>query len=381
MSATPPTSPARDWAPRLWQGCDLLAWLRLLARNRCAVSPRHLYIAAIITPVSIGHRLLRYVQEAWLGTRPDQTPLPHDPLFIIGHWRTGTTLLHELLILDERHTFPNTFQCLVPSHFLLTEALFTRIFRGLMPSRRPMDDMAAGWDKPQEDEFALCMLGQPSPYLTIAFPNHPPQDQDALDPQRLPPRARAAWKKAFLGFLSRLSFRDPRRLVLKSPTHSCRIPTLLEMFPKARFVHIVRDPYVVFPSTVHLWKSLYEKHGLQQPTFAGLEEHVFGTFNYLYARLEEGKRLIPPGQLHELRYEDLTADPLGQMRRLYNALGLGGFDALRPRLEQYLAAHVGYRTNRYPQLSPSLRAQIAQRWGAVLKRYGYDQAATVGPAA
>jgi hypothetical protein len=369
-----PAAPAREWMPHLWQGCDLFAWLRLLGRNRLAVSPSLLYVAAVVTPVSVGHTLLRYLQDAWYGSRVDRVRIRQAPLFIVGHWRTGTTLLHELLILDRRHTCPNTYQCLVPNHFLLTQRLGKRWLWFLMPSRRPMDNMAAGWDWPQEDEFALCMLGQPSPYLTIAFPNRPPQDPGAFDLEGLPPRARAAWERAFLRFLRQLTFQDPRRLVLKSPTHSCRIPTLLRLFADARFVHIVRDPYVVFPSTVNLWKSLYEAHGLQRPTFAGLEDYVFDTFNHLYARLEEGKRLVRPGRFHELRYEDLIADPVGQMRRLYEGLELGGFDDVLPRLREYLDAHAGYQTNRYPTLSPALRAEIGRRWGDAIRRYGYDRA-------
>jgi hypothetical protein len=238
--------------------------------------------------------------------------------------------------------------------------------------------MKAGWDRPQEDEFALCMLGQPSPYLTIAFPNHPPQDQEAFDPQRLPRRARASWKKAFLGFLRRLTFRDPRRLVLKSPTHTCRIPTLLELFPDARFVHIVRDPFVVFPSTVNLWKSLYRAHGLQKPTFHGLQEHVLSTFCYLYDRLEATRALVPPGHFHELLYEDLVRDPLGQMRLLYEKLNLGGFEGVRPKLEKFWGEQSGYRTNRYPELPGELLETISRRWAAVIQRYGYTRPAVGG---
>jgi len=55
-----------------------------------------------------------------------------------------------------------------------------------------------------------------------------------------------ALEETFLHFLQTLTFKDTRRLVLKSPPHSCRIGVLLEMFPKARFIHIVRDPYLVF---------------------------------------------------------------------------------------------------------------------------------------
>ena len=120
--------------------------------------------------------------------------------------------------------------------------------------------------------------------------------------------------------------RGQKRLVLKSPTHTCRIPTLLELFPGAKFVHIMRDPYAVYPSTVNLWKSLYETHGLQVPTFQGLEEQVLRTYTRMYGLLEEGKRLIPPGDFHEVKYEDLIADPLGRMSALHEDLGLGGFD-------------------------------------------------------
>src|SRR5256714_5885145 len=158
-------APRREWQPHIWEGCDFFAWARLLVRNHFAVNWRYLYIVAVVTVVSIFHTLLRWLQRAWYGSRLEQTPVREAPLFIVGHWRTGTTLLHELLILDERHTCPNTYQCLVPNHFVLSERLGKRWLRFLMPSRRPMDNMAAGWDRPQEDEFALCMLGQPSPYL------------------------------------------------------------------------------------------------------------------------------------------------------------------------------------------------------------------------
>jgi hypothetical protein len=161
--------------------------------------------------------------------------------------------------------------------------------------------------------------------------------------------------------------------VLKSPTHSFRIPTLRRLFPDARFVHIVRDPYVVFPSTVNLWRTLYQTHGLQRPTCEGLEESVFHTFNRLYERIEEGKKLLSPRRFHEVRYEDLIADPVGRMAELYDRLELGGFEEVRPRLEEYLRSQAGYQTNRYPQLAPELRDEITRRWGEIIGRYGYEK--------
>jgi hypothetical protein len=372
---TAPPRPAarkREWAPRIWEGCDFFAWLRLLARNRFAVQWSYLYIAVIVTIVSVFHTMLRLVQEAIYGRRIRRVRIAQPPLFILGHWRTGTTLLHELLILDERHGYPTTYECLEPNHFLLTEELVSRWLRFLEPARRPMDNMAVGFRRPQEDEFALCMLGLPSPYLTIAFPNRPPAYPEYLDLEGLQPQQLARWKRDFLRFLRQVTFKNPKRLVLKSPPHTCRIKVLQELFPDALFVHIVRDPYVVFPSTVNLWKSLYRTHGLQKPTYAGLEEHVFRTFERVYAALERGRPLVAPDRFYELRYEELIRDPVGEMRKLYDHLGLGGFDEVLPRLEQYLASVAGYETNKY-QLTEAQRQEVARRWGDVIGRYGYGQ--------
>jgi omega-hydroxy-beta-dihydromenaquinone-9 sulfotransferase len=358
------------WQPMIWAGCDFFAWMRLLARNRFQIHWSCLHVAIYVTFVSFVHTMLRGVQWVVYGRRVARTPI-NAPIFIIGHWRTGTTLLHELLALDERFAYPTTYECMEPNHFLLSENLFTRWLPFFAPTRRPMDNMAAGFNRPQEDEFALCMLGLPSPYLTIAFPNRPPQFDEYLDLEGLSPRALAKWKRGFLNFVKTLTVRHEKRLILKSPTHSCRIKVLLKMFPDARFVHIVRDPYVVFPSTMNLWKSLYRTFALQRPTFAGLEERVLNNFVRLYDKIEEGKARVDFDRFYELRYEDLIRDPVSEMGMLYDHLGLDGFETLLPQLQKYLADTKGYETNRY-QLSEEQAAKITARWGDVIRAYGYE---------
>lgn len=143
------------------------------------------------------------------------------------------------------------------------------------------------------------------------------------------------------------------------------------MFPDAQFVHITRNPYVVFPSTVNLWKSLTRKHGLQTPTFEGLEDRVFAMFLRMYEKFEAGRKLIPPGRFHDLKYEDLVRDPMGEMQKLYERLNLGGFDLARPGIQAYIDRTKGYETNKY-DLSPELRAEIGRRWGEVIRRLGYE---------
>lgn len=365
--------PKKDpWAPRMWEGSDYPAYLRLLARNRFAVGPRQAYIALIASVVTVGNMVGRWFQEGMHGAAVRRTRLAGPPVFVIGHWRTGTTLLHELLCLDARFTSPTFLQCFAPNHFLLSERILKGPLKFLLPDRRPMDNMAVGWDRPQEDEFALCLLGLPSPYADIAFPNRGPVYPGSLDLSGLTAGQRAGWKRGFVRFLKMVTYRDPRRLVLKSPPHTARVKALLELFPDARFVHIVRDPYVVFPSTVNLWAALGRKHGLQTPSDPRrIREKVFAEFRTIYDRLEEAKPLIPAGQFHEVRYEDLVKDAPAELRRVYDALGLGGYDGYLPRLEAYLAQNRGYEPNRY-SLSDADRAEVTARWGDVIRRYGYD---------
>ena len=360
-----------EWTPRLWEGMDFLAWVQLLARNRFKVHPKFAYIAAIICGVSFANMVLRWLQHGRFGRQIADTEIPLHPIFVLGHWRTGTTLLHELMILDERFSYPDTFDCLEPNHTLLTEHFFKRHMKWVVPNRRPMDNMAVGFDRPQEDEFALCMLGLPSTYTDFAFPNNPPLEPGSLDLRGLNPSRLRQWKLGFRRFLQMLTFKDPRRLVLKSPPHTARVPVLLEMFPDARFIHIVRDPYTVFNSTVNLWKSLGRKHGLQVPANdAAIREKVFREFRIIYERLEEAKSLIPPGRFHELRYEDLVKDPVEAMRATFAAVNLDSFEAYLPKLKGYLEQTAGYETNKF-EISDADRAEVAARWGDVITRYGY----------
>ena len=364
-TATPPPSLSGQ---QLWSGMSLPAWMRLLALHRFAVDPCYRPVVFRNTAISLFSTLLGLVQTVRYGRQVARTPIREPPLFILGFYRSGTTMLHNLLAIDPRHTFPNTYECFLTNHFLLTEDFVTRRFP--LQATRVMDNVPLTWDQPQEDEFALGMLGQPSFPLSIAFPNDPPQDLGYLDLERVPPHARAAWKRTLYRFLQAVTFKRPGRLVVKSPTHTARIKVLLEMFPNARFVHMVRDPYTVYASTIKMLRAMYTTFGLQRPTFAGLEEFVLTTYPRMLGKLEEDRPLVDPAHFHELHYESLVRDPVSQLRAMYEALDLGPFSDFQPRLEAFLAKQADYRTNRH-ELAPDVREEITRRWGAFIQRYGY----------
>jgi hypothetical protein len=349
---------------------NMSAWYGLLWRNRFAVSPSRWGMVLIVSAISVFNSLVGLLQTLLYGRRIARTQIKEAPIFILGHWRSGTTMLHELLVLDPRHSYPDTYACFCPNHFLLSRYFIPWWLKYLMPARRPMDNMPLGWDHPQEDEFALCCMGVPSPYLAFAFPNRPPAHPEYLDLKGLSPPTLARWKRAFVWFLKCLTLRNPKRIVLKSPPHTARVDVLLELFPEARFVHIVRNPYAVFPSTVKTWKRLYQDQGAQVPRFEGLEEHVLSTFERMYAAFAESRPRIDPSRFCEVHYEDLVRDPVGRMRAVYETLGLEGFDAVLPALKQYAARTANYRANRH-DLPPETRDQITRRWAPFIRKYGY----------
>jgi hypothetical protein len=370
------TTPSRDyhaypwWSPRFWHGMPLGVWLDLLRENRWKVAPSRLGLLGTITAAAAFNSLAEPLCRARFRRQLAEPPSTEPPVFIIGHWRSGTTLLHEILMLDDRFCCPSTYQCFAAGHFLLTEWLVTSTLGWIMPAKRPMDNVAAGWHRPQEDEFALANMGVPSPYRRMAFPETTPAEPTALDLETLSPDELAHWRGALHRFLATLAVRDARRPVLKSPPHTARMAVLAEMFPGARFLHIVRDPFVVFPSTKRLWESLHHVQAMQIDSGAEAEEYVFRCFDTMYNAFERDRPRLAEGQLHEIHYEDLVADPVTKMEEAYGRLELGDFERVRPAFEEQAASMQKYQRNSY-QHDPRIVALISDRWKPFLDRYGY----------
>lgn len=356
--------------PHFWRRCSLGSWLSLLARQHCAFDralwPRVLSTTAVCAGVSV----LGFLQELLKGAAVRRTKFAEPPLFLLGHWRSGTTYLHNLLSLDERHTYPTRYTCSAPNHFLLTQKLVERWKGTEIKGHRPMDNVGIGLNTPAEDEVGLSMLGIPSPYRDGAFPNRPMIYRDYLDLENVKPRERAAWQRRVRRFWQSLICQRPGRLLLKSPTHTARIKVLLEMFPRARFVHIVRNPYHLFPSMQKTVAAMWNQTSLQAPPFPGRDEFILSTYVHVMNRLEADRHLIDPARFYEVRYEDLARNPVEQVRAIYTHLNLGGFDRLQPRLERYLATLGTYQPNRH-EFSPETTALLTNRWGQFIDRYGY----------
>ncbi len=360
------------YAPRFWHGMRMRPWLRLLIRNRFRVHPFRMPMVVMVTGCALFNSAAARIQNWRYGRRIAQTRIELPPLFVIGHWRSGTTFLHELLTLDERFTSPTTFECFAPEHFLVTKGFMPKLIQYLIPAKRPMDDVEMGLDRPQEDEIALCAMGAPTPMARLAFPNHEPPYPGSLNLDEAAPGELAAWRSALQQFVRSVSMSRPtKRLVLKSPPHTGRIAYLAEMFPGAQFVHIARDPRAIFGSTVRLWKTLDYDQGFQIPRHEHLVEYVFQACETMYRGYENQRKHIAPENLHELRYEDLVQDPSSELSKIYDKLNFGQFEDVRPAIEAFMHGRRQYRAACY-NLPADLEAEIRRRWAFYFERYGYD---------
>lgn len=346
-------------------------WWRLLRDNRFAVDAPYWHRAAVITALSLVNAVHRR-RERRFDAAIAATPLAGPPLFVLGHWRSGTTHLHNLLAQDTTHfAFANTYQVINPHTFLTTEAVNTRLFAGLLPDTRPMDNMALAFDSPQEDEFAPLLMTGVSPYLGVSFPRRDAAYAPYLSFRDAPPGEVEAWGRAFTWFLKKLTFKYGRPLVLKSPTHTARVRLLLRLFPDARFVHIHRHPYEVFQSFRHYYDTAMWFTYLQRPDLDAIDDQILRRYTAVHDALFDDLPLIPAGRFHEVRYADLERDPVAVLGGTYDALGLGDFAAAEPAVRSYLDTLRGYEKNRFAPLDDAWKARVASEWRRSFERWGY----------
>lgn len=353
----------------VWQGMTFGTWLRFLAM-RPPLDWTQASRVAICTGCSLSNSVNRVIERVIYGRQIDNAQFPGPPLFILGHWRSGTTLLHNLLAEDQRYVTPNTYQVINPHHFLLTESTVTKFTKWMLPKTRPMDNMKLSWTSPQEDESALLNLTLSSAYLMLAFQNQRDRYQPYFDMRGLPPRELERWKQAFQYFAKKLTVKTGRQILLKSPTHTFRIPLILEMFPDAQFVNIVRNPYSVFNSTMHLRRKMFEANGLAKITCDNMEDDVCSAYTHLFERYHADKHLIPAGRLYEIKYEELEQDPIGELRKIYEFFQWPGFEEQEKTISAQLSSLREYKKNEF-HMDPDLKRRLYNRFREVFERYGY----------
>ena len=325
----------------LLSGDSLPNLIAVLYRNRSGISLKYLpqILLIILTPLFLFPFYL--CERLFYTGRIRRTRITKDPVFIIGHFRSGTTYLHNLLCLDKQFGFPTTFQCFLPGVFLAGKGFARAILRMNLPGKRPMDDVRVDPGFPQEEEYIISGLSPLSYYQCYFFPKK--MREFFSNYSLLDNGYSARWEKLFLFIVKKITFAwKGKQLIMKNPVNTTRIRQLVRMFPEAKFIYLHRDPWTVLPSTFKLLDKLLEIFSFQEIDEHELRENVRWVYSQTIARYAVQRKLIPGGNLAEVSYEDLVRDPLNELERIYRELQLDGFMLAKGEFESYIAEQSTY---------------------------------------
>jgi len=316
---------------------------------------------------------LRAFEAIAFGRKIAKTELAEDPIFIIGHWRSGTTHLHNVVSQDSRLGYLSTLHAIFPTccATLSKNKFLKNMIANLLPEKRMMDNVKMGLDYPQEEEFSLSCVTTSSHHCNH-FPSTIEKSFDEYVLHNVSDVEREKWKKTYMKTIRKASYMaNGKRLALKNPYNTARLEILLEMFPNAKFIHIYRNPYTIYVSALHDFIKEAEEMALQDFSESEFATICYELYEKLMKKFWESRDLVPKGNLSEVAFEDFEKNPLSEMKRIYSELNLDLNEEQLANISQYLDSLSDYKRNKYT-FSSSLVDEISDKWGFALEKLNYS---------
>ena len=300
---------------------------------------RHFPISMAKVPLMLAFLLVhilsspfRLIEHLVFSARIKKQEINPSPVFIIGHWRSGTTFLHQLLSSDKQFGYINFYSAMFPNSFLWTEKHIKPHLNklcGLFKWKIPFfNNIKYDFDFPCEEDTALLNMGcRTSAYWSYALP----QSAIAIFSNTMYFTAtNSGLEKEFthdhLYLLKKISLKfQNKRLLLKSPPNTARIRLLLKTFPGAKFIYINRHPVHLFYSHRKLWNHCLNRYALQEINQQELDTIIIQTMKNMFLQYKKDKTLLNEGNLYEVNYEELQKDPLAAVKEIYDYLQLPNF--------------------------------------------------------
>jgi hypothetical protein len=260
------------------------------------------------------------------------------PIFIIGFWRSGTTLLHNLLCQDPEAAYTTTFQTVFPNIILTQSWWLKPLVNHFLPAQRPYDNVKMDMDFPQEEDFGMMNIQPATIYKFFLFPSEFDRIIDEeLFTGSLPPEKLARWEVAYQSMIAKAVINTGgTRYIGKNPCHLARTGLLREMFPGAKFIFIHRNPYQVIESLYRFILSIFPGVQLQDVPADFSREKVTILYNKIMSAYFEDRKMIPPSDLIELKMNDFLGDVTGNMERIYEKFALGDFSRVSAAMERFM---------------------------------------------
>lgn len=316
--------------------------------------------------------LLQPLEDARLKKLTETAPFEDQPVFILGHWRSGTTFVHNIMSLDKHFGYNTTYQTVFPNLMLFGQSFFKWTMAYLMPDKRPTDNMELNVDLPQEEEFALSNLTPVNYYNFWFFPKSWDTYTNKYLTFRDASKAEKDEFKSVFRQLVKVCLKNTKgtQFLSKNPPHTARVKEILEIYPNAKFIYLMRNPYTVFESTRSFFTNTIQPLKLQDFSNDEIEKQILSVYKVMYEKYEADKKLIPAGNLIEVKFEDFETDAMGITQRIYDTLNLPGFKEAEPAIKAYLDKKKGYKKNQY-QYDPRTVQLVEQNWKFALDQWGY----------
>lgn len=355
-------------------GCRFDNWLHLLFQNRFRLSVRYLPQALYITLAALVLLPFALLEKLIFAIPIRRSKVRQGPLFVLGHWRSGTTFLQNILSRDTQFGWADPVSVLSFNNCLLLRPLLTAVQRILLRDARPMDNLDYQVDLPIEENYAMGSISTMCIVHMLAFPRLAADYRRAAFIEEMPPARRRRWLRIYRHVLQKLTLvNQGKRLMLKTPDNTCRMAALHAEYPGSKFIYLYREPYAVIVSTIHMFNKMFNRMALQPaPPPELVEDTVIDIFRQMHAQYFRDLEQMPAGDVIEVRYEDLIHDPVAGLAEIYEQLGLPGFEAAKPRFEAYVSAQAGYQRNRFKP-DQRLRAKVERELGFFYDRYHYPR--------
>lgn len=331
-------------------GMRLSRFLKLVFKNGMSMYPKYLVRFLFLMQNGVWASIFYRKEKKLFQEKIEAHSLSNNPIIIVGHWRTGSTFLHQLLALDDNLVTSNVFQGSIPDSFLSSRKSYEPIMGRALKGTRPMDQVKLGMDEPLEDEYALFRLCSYSPLERLVFPKKKGYFLNQFA-EFLPKGDKLReWKQAVILFYKKLTLNNNKVILIKNPFHSFRIKTLNEIFPNARYIHIIRNPHKVVPSTIRMWDIVGTQNAMNTKWTKPTISETSKVLNDMLYTIDEDLKSLPNDKYYEVKFEDLEQDPKEHIKSIYKHLNVEFSEEFEKQIDLFLESVKEYKKNKYEML-------------------------------
>ncbi len=355
----------------LMTGIRFTTLFKIVFHYGIGINPKFFLRFLSLIPLSILVEIFILIEKIKYWEKVKKTSIERPPVFIIGHWRSGTTFLQQLIHLDNQFTAPTVVQIVTPEHFLISSKYWVPILNALMPEKRPMDEIEMKPLAPFEDEWALLRMGSETPLLKVFFPSSKTKFLSGTGDFIPQGKKLTVWKENFMNFSKKITYLTNKQIVFKNPFHTPRMSIIADMFPGARFIHIVRHPFKIVPSAIYTWNIISDQNALKSGWKSPSVEDTAEIVSEFWHSVNENKDRLKSNEFAEVKYEDLEINPVRELKSIYEKLDLQFTPEFEAGIIQFMEEKKNYKKNVF-NLSDEEKTIISKKLRNYFQTYNYE---------